>query len=222
MPTLKLAGLIKKRNITCYFWSPNWGQGLYPGDEHAHSLDEFELLFDNQVECSTSKYFTSVVWLPYDQISYVADLVHKKWGTKCDYYVWNKQGKFGATGLWLTNCTEIALVCYYSQGRKRLTSHFTNMTGGKTIRNNLDFPVIANKSKMHTGIVSEVVNASEMNVGIPMTVLLNHTNPNECIGDWFSGSGSMAVAAIANGRHCVSVDVRQSQVCMVVEIFVRL
>jgi hypothetical protein len=211
-PTLSLCLELPKRPYTQFHLSANWGQCLYHGDEFITSISEYKRILASMVAVTTTNYFTAIIWLPFDQLSYVADLVHKEWGTKCDYYVWNKEGKFGTTGLWVSTCTEIALVCYYSSVRKRLPSHFTNRTDGKVMRNNWDFPAIANKSKYDDGHKKMVVNPTEMNVGVPMMAILNHTNPGEHVADWFCGTGSYSAAAICNGRHAVAVDIRQTQV----------
>jgi hypothetical protein len=215
LPTAALMKMLKRYPISLFIWSPNWGKGLYPGDECAHTMKEFKLILANQVAASTLSYFTSVIFIPIEQASYVMEVVTGEWGTVCDHYVWHKVGKFGPTGLWVTNVTEVAVVAYYSESRTRLPAHFSN-TGDDAMKNLLTFPVIANKVKHQVNGVNEVVNPTEMNIGVLMTIIKNHSNPGEYIADWFSGSGTGAVAAVIMGRHVVSIDIRPDQVCIVV------
>jgi hypothetical protein len=176
LPTAQLVKVLKAKPYTLFLLAPNSGQGLYPGDECAHTMKEFKRLLANMVALSTLSYFTAIIWVPFEQVSFLMEVVLAEWGTNCDHYVWHKQGKFGPSNLWVTNVTEIGVVCYYSEGRKRLSTHFTNYTGAMTMKNLLTFPVIANKLKHQVSGVNEVVNLTEMNVGVMVTLLKNHSN----------------------------------------------
>jgi hypothetical protein len=161
------------------------------------------------------EYFTAVFWVPHDIFSFLVELIEIEWGTKCDYYVWTKKGKFGKQGLWVSTVTEIAVVGYYSTSAKRLPCHFATQKAGTILSNHIDLPVVSNKSRTtNSSGATEIVNSTEMNVGVPMTIIKNHSNKGEWIADLYAGSGSGSVAGVVLGRHVVAADLRETQVCV--------
>jgi hypothetical protein len=213
MPATEIVKKIR-RPFTLMYLSANWGLQAYPGDEMVTPIDDYKTLLKNMVAMTTMEYFTAVFWVPHYLFSYLVDLIEQDWGTKCDYYVWTKAGKFGKQGLWVSTVTEMAVVGYYSTSGKRLPSHFATQQSGTILSNHIHLPVVSNKSRTINSLGQhETVNSTEMNVGVPMAIVNNHSNKGEWVADLYCGSGSGSVAAFTLGRHSVAVDIREEQVC---------
>jgi hypothetical protein len=214
MPAAEIIAFIR-RAFTVFYLSGNWGLQAYPGDEVATTIAEYRTFMLNMVAMTTMEYFTAIFWVPHHIFSLLIALIENEWGTKCDYYVWTKAGKYGKQGLWITPVTELAVVGYYSTTGSRRPSHFSPQETGTIRSNHINLPVVSNKSRtVDENGASVVVNSTEMNVGVPMVLVTNHSNKGEWICDMCTGSGSGTVAPLLLGRHVVAIDIREEQVCV--------
>lgn len=207
------------RLLTLIIMSINFGLGMYDGDEEKTSMVELMSMLKNCITMTTSDYFTVVVFCHASDYNKVQEVVGEFTNSPTDTYVWHKEGRFARTGMYVDPNFEMAVVGYWNRsGNKRTLAHFGSSQSPHTdqARSVLNWHAVIKKTQAVKmgGTKFEIINQTEMNVGVPWSIIQNHANASEWVGDFCCGSGSTSVAALLCGCNVIAIDIRQSQVIL--------